>query len=189
MSVAILYHELILEPTLKYFGSNADFVLYVFGTQILHMITFWIHCSLLAIIDFNPSSFKSFSQWKMQPEKNCPLSFSKFLNCVQIVLVNQLVVNFIAAYFAFQYMKSRGGVSIHMDTFPTLTSFILEFIFFVIIEEIGFYYSHRLFHTPLLYKWIHKKHHDWIAPIGCACIYAHPIEHLCSNLLPLVAGL
>ena len=39
----------------------------------------------------------------------------------------------------------------------------------------------RLFHTPALYKHIHKKHHEWIAPISIAASYAHPLEHLVSE--------
>ena len=187
--IAQFYRLFLLEPAYRWLGAQSEFAMYVFGTQILHLITFWIHCSFLALVDFYPSTFKSFSRWKIQPEMNNPLSMDKFIGCVKVVLFNQLIVNFITAYIAYQYIKLQGGVDISMDHFPTLTSFLYELVIFVIIEEIGFYYSHSLFHTPLLYKWIHKQHHDWIAPIGCACIYAHPIEHICSNLLPLVAGM
>lgn len=41
--------------------------------------------------------------------------------------------------------------------------------------------SHRLIHHPLLYKHIHKKHHEWTAPVGIVSIYAHPIEHVVSS--------
>ena len=36
----------------------------------------------------------------------------------------------------------------------------------------------RFFHLPWIYKYIHKKHHEWIAPISLAASYAHPVEHL-----------
>jgi len=49
----------------------------------------------------------------------------------------------------------------------------------------------RLVHLPLLYKHIHKKHHEWTAPIGVVSIYAHPLEHIVSGFshghLPLPA--
>jgi len=31
-------------------------------------------------------------------------------------------------------------------------------------------------------------HHEWTAPVGVTSIYAHPIEHVFSNMLPPVAG-
>jgi len=56
------------------------------------------------------------------------------------------------------------------------------------VEEIFFYYTHRLLHHPRLYKHIHKTHHEWTAPIGVVSIYAHPFEHVVSNLLPPLLG-
>lgn len=41
----------------------------------------------------------------------------------------------------------------------------------------------RLVHLPLLYKHIHKKHHEWTAPIGVVSIYAHPLEHIVQPVL------
>lgn len=35
---------------------------------------------------------------------------------------------------------------------------------------------------------MHKIHHEWTAPVGIACIYCHPLEHMVVNLLPVVAG-
>lgn len=46
----------------------------------------------------------------------------------------------------------------------------------------------RLFHHPKLYKWVHKTHHEWTAPVGVSSIYCHPLEHAVVNLFPVVAG-
>jgi hypothetical protein len=36
----------------------------------------------------------------------------------------------------------------------------------------------------VLYRWIHKQHHEYTGSIGFAAEYAHPIEALLANLLP-----
>merc|ERR1719240_137343 len=41
-----------------------------------------------------------------------------------------------------------------------------------------FYWSHRAFHLPFLYKHIHKIHHEVKAPFGICALYFHPIEHI-----------
>jgi methylsterol monooxygenase len=40
----------------------------------------------------------------------------------------------------------------------------------------------RLLHIPLIYKHVHKLHHEWTAPIGIEAVYAHPFEYVFSNL-------
>ena len=44
----------------------------------------------------------------------------------------------------------------------------------------------RILHHPLLYKYIHKKHHQWTSPIAITAVYCHPLEHLLSNTIPPV---
>eukprot|EP01122_Echinamoeba_exundans_P004249 TRINITY_DN1425_c0_g1_i3.p1 TRINITY_DN1425_c0_g1~~TRINITY_DN1425_c0_g1_i3.p1 ORF type:complete len:185 (-),score=9.58 TRINITY_DN1425_c0_g1_i3:43-597(-) len=57
-----------------------------------------------------------------------------------------------------------------------------------VVEEILFYYSHRLMHVPFFYKRIHKIHHEWQAPVALVATYTHPVEFLLSNLVPLACG-
>ncbi|KAH9396106.1 hypothetical protein TYRP_020190 [Tyrophagus putrescentiae] len=76
----------------------------------------------------------------------------------------------------------------HHHRFPPLTRLALEWAVFTFVRELLFYYSHRALHHPLLYRAIHKRHHEWTAPIALTSIYCHPVEHVISNLFPVIAG-
>ncbi|KAI9598126.1 hypothetical protein BDF19DRAFT_433580 [Syncephalis fuscata] len=132
--------------------------------------------------DFNIFLLGSFVQPSKMPVK------AWYIKAGKQALFNWIFVNFptgLTAYCIIAYGQQR---SITTEPLPTLSTLLLHLAAFAVVEEIGFYYSHRLFHHPRIYKYIHKRHHEFTAPIGIAAIYAHPIEHLFANLLPLFAG-
>ena len=68
---------------------------------------------------------------------------------------------------------------------PTMKSFIIKFGLMVILEEPLFYYAHRMLHHRSIYKYFHKKHHEWTAPVAAMTFYCHPVEHVVSNVGPI----
>jgi sterol desaturase/sphingolipid hydroxylase (fatty acid hydroxylase superfamily) len=42
-----------------------------------------------------------------------------------------------------------------------------------------------MLHTPFLYKRVHKLHHTYTQAIGISAEYAHPLEFIIGNMLPL----
>lgn len=79
---------------------------------------------------------------------------------------------------------SLGGILVTTEL-PSLGTFAWHFAIFVASEEVLFYWSHRLLHTKQLYA-LHKQHHEWTSPIALTASYAHWIEFLVSNLVPLI---
>lgn len=75
-----------------------------------------------------------------------------------------------------------------MKAVPTFSVLMRDLLIAHTLFDVGFYILHRIMHTKYFYKRIHKIHHEWKAPIGIIAIYAHPTEHLITNLLPPMLG-
>lgn len=88
---------------------------------------------------------------------------------------------------------------------PTLQRMLVDLIVFFVIDEVGLYYIHRqnisqiqyleilqlhvqspfrLQHHPKLYAAVHKKHHEWNAPIAIVFTYSTQMEYV-MTLIPV----
>jgi len=166
-------------------NSNNAPLLFVAFPFLLHQMLFWSYSLLLMLVDLN--RFPSLYSYKIQ--KKIKVSPSTVKKCILRVLFNQFMVMLPITWLALPLMKQRMTLErLSLDHLPPWPIALLQLIGCVVIEEILFYYSHRLLHHPTLYKQIHKIHHEFQAPIGMASEYAHPVEMLFSNILPVSLG-
>lgn len=53
---------------------------------------------------------------------------------------------------------------------------------YMIFNDIGIYWIHRIEHHPSIYKYIHKPHHKWIVPTPWAALAFHPLDGYVQSL-------
>lgn len=69
------------------------------------------------------------------------------------------------------------------DTIPTW-----ECIIMYVLHGVAFYYIHKLFHYPDLYRRFHYIHHEFNEVQPYAAMYCHPVEHALCNVFPVLLG-
>lgn len=159
--------------------------LYIYGTYIFTTIVYWVIGGIYTFADVTnkPAVLR---RYKVQPGTNEPVDTWKLIKVAGVVLFNQSFVGIPFIYTFYLALKWRGHAPIHK--LPTFNSILIELIVFILMEEIFFYYSHRLLHNRYLYQYIHKQHHEWTSPISITAIYCHPIEYAFADLFPVYSG-
>lgn len=167
------------------FGGDA-FCRGVWGTFGLTFALYWLVGGLYTAVDLTGRP-AFLLRYKMQPAAQpYPVPAAQVGRVVRQVLFNQLAVGLPFALAAHALLEWRG-----YDRSPRLPAFpwvLCELAVCVLVEEAAFYYSHRLLHHPRLYRHVHKRHHEWTAPIAITAVYCHPVEHVLSNLVPPLLG-
>lgn len=110
-----------------------------------------------------------------------------YLRALLVALVSWFLVGLPWAWFISTVLSPLRGSPLPSAPWRA-TDFLLHFPCYVAIIEVLFYASHRLLHVPALFPWVHKMHHAFTAPFAIAAVYAHPLEHLVSNILSISAG-
>jgi len=82
----------------------------------------------------------------------------------------------------------RAGMPSFDQPLPGLLTILAQLAFFVVVTDTWFYWSHRLLHHRLLYRHVHKKHHEFKVPIGLSSEYSHPVEDIVVTLPSTLLG-
>lgn len=113
-------------------------------------------------------------EWKCQPKRWLPPKLSRH----QLLLgsANMLGASILSGLFS-SYVASGGRTAIFFHVSDRGVVFtVLSTLLYFLATDMGLYWAHRTLHRPLLFKYIHRWHHRYIAPTPITAMAMHPLE-------------
>ncbi|MCA6437106.1 MAG: sterol desaturase family protein [Bacteroidetes bacterium] len=87
----------------------------------------------------------------------------------------------------FLYLESKGYTRIYFNISDYGYLWLgVSFFIVLFIDDMFFYWSHRAMHTPSLYKFFHKVHHESTDPSPLTAFAFHPSEAVIEQLMHVV---
>jgi methylsterol monooxygenase len=121
----------------------------------------------------------SLKQYKIQEDKS--ISNAQWWKCFRGVMIGHFCFE-LPLMLGFHPTAQMVGMKVTEVPLPSWSAILGQTVLFLIFEDMFHYWAHRALHYGNLYKWIHKQHHEYAAPVGLCAEYAHPLEILILSM-------
>jgi lathosterol oxidase len=152
-----------------------DWLRYVGISLLASVVTFWGLGGLVHYHYYVRRRDRA-AQWKLQPDRW--LQRGQVRDAFMLGSINILMGSVLGGTLAWHV--ARGGWSrIYFDAGRFGWAWLpasAVLVFFAI--DAGLYYSHRLLHHRRLFRYVHRWHHRFVAPIIFTTTAMHPVEFL-----------
>ena len=164
------------------------YVLYMNTYNILffyHIITYWVSCLLFSILsEYLHNTNNKIYHIVLEKRLQHTPPWDKVKKALVMSVCNQMV-SYPMIYYLSDYCINE---EFNKYTYDPVIIYFLQFAFYTITTDQWFYITHRFMHSNnFLYKNIHSIHHQWTYPIAVRTIYAHPVEHIVTNIGSIIA--
>jgi len=107
---------------------------------------------------------------------------------VSEVSIEAFLVAPLLNYFIFYPLMKIYAKDDIFGPLPPWNELLLKLLIVALIEDTMFYWSHRLLHHRWVYKYIHKQHHEFKYTNALTTTFAHPIETIFTDIVPISIG-
>ena len=180
LTVAFFKTHVEVVARLRSYGLNDQWIFTVI-LSVSHTLVY------LVVNGFMSSWWPSLEQFKFKRTPGQTPSQSLINSALLTAVVSHLVSSPVMTFFLWPVFRSIGLKDLDAPL-PSWADLAATYFLAHAFNDLGFYWTHRLLHTPLFYKTVHKQHHEFAGSLGIAAEYAHPFEVLLSNVLPSLGG-
>eukprot|EP00054_Salpingoeca_dolichothecata_P037161 m.9939 g.9939 ORF g.9939 m.9939 type:complete len:276 (-) comp7294_c0_seq1:75-902(-) len=163
-------------------GFLSDRAFYVVTIPAFHIIVSSLFCWFIHFA----YRYHWFDKYKIRPAKEYPPE-KLVLKAIKEFYRSKVISLAVHWFFLYHVYTALHEIPFNKPMDPWYI-ILAQIPVFILLEDMLFYWAHRLFHHPAIYKLIHKKHHQFRYTVGFAAEYAHPVEAVVANTLPSYAG-
>ncbi len=169
------------------------------GLLLVQLLAFWLPSAVYIALPWLAPALSA--RHKLQPAPRQPTA-ADIWHCAAVVLRNNVLSTALSVGLALAAAGTHSSDTSHSShgssppgrlppglrveaSLPAAAEVVRHLLLCCAMREVLFYYAHRLLHQPRVYRAVHKTHHKFIAPVALAAQYAHPVEHIVANVLPV----
>ena len=173
----------VLRPYQAYLGPiDSDRLLLTTTFTVTHTITYSFMLSFFVFLDWSGRC----QHWRLH-EKSVRPPRALLVEAAFNTLANHSLLQMLSTYYLAAPVFAAAGA---LDSFaaaeaPGVMQTLAHFALCIVIHDTAFYWTHRMMHTPLLYRTVHKRHHAFSVNHAIAVEHAHVVESIVANLFPM----